>query len=122
MVKWGKTKAYEIQAGCYNVGWLKGLYFFPDRTDSSSGVKVNCDDWKLTYNSKGEFHRAVFPRKCIPKANDSVRVQAESATFSSDELGKAGPRNCSVGASQAGAVPATPNALLEAQRGGRESQ
>lgn len=82
-VKWGTSASYTADAICgFRSGeWEYGLFH------SGSG-EVDCPDFRMSYNSKGKFHRVFIPRSCIDRAENKVKVRAEGGD---SEFGKAGP-------------------------------
>jgi len=82
-VKWGTTADYVADAICgFRSGnWEYGLFY-------SGEGKVNCPDFRMTYNSTGKFHRVFFPRSCIDRAANRVKVRAEGGD---SKFGEAGP-------------------------------
>jgi hypothetical protein len=82
---------WKASAGCYQTTWAKGLYKSAagDFTDSK---KVDCPDFKLTYDAANHFYRVVVPRSCIKAAPDRVRLYAEGRNYAgSASPGTAGP-------------------------------
>src|SRR5687768_8921947 len=61
-VKWGQDSAYKVEAGCYGADWAESLWYLEDRSDPESAKEVNCDGFRVTYNSDKTFHKAVMSR------------------------------------------------------------
>lgn len=90
-VRWGATAAYDAEAGCYGAEWGgKTLYYLPNR-HADTARKVDCPDFRLTYNSTYGFYRAYVPRSCMPRADNRVKVSSRGNNYGSQTGGTAGP-------------------------------
>ena len=95
-VFWGTKPRYQVQAACTaGTTWTRGLYYDADRTDDQGAFaekRVECDGFRLKYNAKDKYWRAVLPRECLSKAPDRVRVASEGVNYAGSPIpGEAGP-------------------------------
>jgi len=92
-VGWGQA-AYRAEANCYageTPRWITGLYYVADGADGSGGKKVTCPKFQVTYDAMARAYRVFFPRTCMSRAADRVKVRSEGLNSGSAAPGAAGP-------------------------------
>jgi hypothetical protein len=91
LIFWGKKKAYQADAGCYQGKWIPSLYYLADRNSGQGGDPVGCEKFKVAYDKDKRIYRVVVPRKCLGLAPDKIKVRAEGDNYDSPMPGEAGP-------------------------------
>ena len=90
-VRWGESKAYELQVNCTSGTWYGGMVYMSDRSDPQTAKIVECEGAKFSYNKDKKFHKGVMPRSCMPKAANKIRVVSRGMNYGDMKEGKAGP-------------------------------
>ncbi len=88
---WGKKKAYQADAGCYQGKWIPSLYYYSNRDSGQGGDPVGCEKFKIAYDKDKGLYRIFVPRKCLDLAPDKIKVRAEGDNYASPMPGEAGP-------------------------------
>jgi hypothetical protein len=92
IIFWGKKKAYQADAGCYQGEWIPSLYYQPNRNSGGQGDEaVKCGKFKVAYDKDKGTYKIVVPRKCMDEAPDKIKVRAEGDNYASPVPGEAGP-------------------------------
>ena len=92
LIFWGKKKAYQADAGCYQGQWIPSLYYYANRNDGSSlGDAVKCGKFDVAYDKDYGGYQITVPRKCLDLAPDKIKVRAEGDNYASPVPGEAGP-------------------------------
>ena len=80
---WGKKKAYQADAGCYQRKWIPSLYYHSNRNSGQGGEPVKCEKFKIAYDKDKGPYRIFVPAsasttrptrsRCAPRATTTRR-------------------------------------------------